>query len=52
MTDLTIIIIIAILDLQFRIITVCGSFYIMYKFYNLFRTFQLEIKKDIKQLED
>lgn len=52
MNEFTFIIIIAIVDLQFRIITVCGSVYIMYKFYNLFKTFCLEIKEDVKQLED
>lgn len=52
MSDVTLIIIIAILDLQLKAVAVGGMFYIVYKFYILFRTFLFEISKDIKQLTD
>ena len=46
MSDVTLIIILMILDLQLGIVAVSGMFYVLYKFYNLIRTFLLDISKD------
>lgn len=52
MNEFTIIIIIAIFHLQLEVIAVGGMFYILYKFYNLFKTLLFDISSELKQLDD
>lgn len=52
MNEFIIIIIIAIFYLQLEVIAVGGMFYILYKFYNLFKTLLFDISSELKQLDD